>query len=727
MAKFSLKKIAVLVLLTGLWASAAGATIHGDFDANRAKLLGYMVRQQLERHHYSHKPVDDEFSRAAFHLYLKQLDFQKRFLLKDDVARLEGFTNRIDDEFNAGRTELPEIGAALMQKRIPQVQKMAEDLLAGTFDFTTRETLETDAEKLDYCDNLEQLRERWRKILKFQVLSRYLNLLEDEGDQAKPEELRTKARQKVLKSNQNFFDRMLQETPQDHYDRYLNAVTRAFDPHTTYLPPTQKEDFDISMRGSLEGIGATLREEDGYIKVVRIIPGSAAYRQGQLHAEDIILEVAQGSEEPVDVTDTRLREAVALIRGPKGTEVRLTVKSPDGTRKVIPIVRDVVQIEETFVKGATLDDAAGGKRFGYIKIPSFYRDFKMTHNGADGRNATDDVRKELKKMAGSKIEGLILDLRNNGGGALNDAVGIAGLFIETGPVVQVRNSNGRMNVLRDTDPAVEYSGPMVVLVNQFSASASEILAGALQDYGRAIVIGGAHTHGKGTVQTILDLDRNIPLPNMGQYRPLGALKVTTQKFYRINGGSTQYRGVIPDIILPDRMGHLKSGEQYADYSLPWDTVEPTDFVRWPGGLDQIEQLKRQSSQRVSADEDFREITQDAALAREKSEQTLQSLNLEDVRREREEAQKSKTSRSAFHGTGEAEGADEDQDRNAELSEAERRKLWIDETAEDPYVEEAMTLLGDLLAISAEQPGIETAQPAAPKAANGSPYSRRNLQ
>jgi len=324
-----------------------------------------------------------------------------------------------------------------------------------------------------------------------------------------------------------------------------------------------------------------LREEDGYIKVVSIIPGSASARQGKLEAEDSILEVAQKDGDPVEITDMRLRDAVRLIRGPKGTEVRLTVKKPDGVKVVISLIRDVVQIEETFVKSVLLDAPAGGK-IGYIMIPSFYRDFEGTKNGNKARNCTEDTRKAIEDLKKTGINGLILDLRNNGGGSLVDAVDTAGLFIKSGPIVQVKNSSGAQRILNDEDSEIVYDGPLVVLVNQFSASASEIVAAALQDYGRAVIIGGRHTHGKGTVQTLVDMNENIPTLHLRSYDDLGALKVTIQKFYRVTGGSTQYKGVESDIVLPSLFQYLKSGEQYIDYSLPWDQVDPVPFVMYGG-------------------------------------------------------------------------------------------------------------------------------------------------
>jgi len=689
-----------------------------DFQTNRAKILSYLLREQLARNHYSHKTLDDELSQAAFDLYLKQLDAQKRFLLQDDVRRLRRHADRIDDEMNRGQFELPQLGAELLRKRVTRAQQLVEELLAGDFDFSRRETFETDPDKLAFCTTEAELRERWRQVLKYQVLNRFLNLLEDEAtapDKERERQLLSKAREKILKSNRDFFARVLEETVQDHYDRYFDAVARSFDPHTDYLPPAQKEDFDIGMRGSLEGIGATLREEDGYIKVVSIIPGSPSARQGQLHAEDIILMVAQADGEPVDVTDTRLRDAVSLIRGTKGTEVRLTVKKPDGTRLVIPIVRDVVQIEETFVKSAVLKDEKGRQVYGYIKIPSFYRDFQKTRSGETARNVTDDLRAELDKLKGSRIDGLILDLRNNGGGALADAVAVTGLFIEKGPVVQVKNSFGQMDTLSDDDPGVAYAGPLVVLVNQFSASASEILAGALQDYGRAIVIGGKHTHGKGTVQAVVDLDRTLPFPNMTQYTPLGALRVTIQKFYRVSGASTQYRGIVPDITLPDRLDALKTGEQYLDHSLPWDTVAATTYAPWNRQLQAKNELKAKSARRVAAEEDFIAISRDSARAKERMENTLQSLNIDDVRRERSEAKKLQKEMPGWHDDT---AAPEEKEKQAAAGPEEKHRLWLQEVNEDPYTREAMAVLDDLSA----GPAV-AADPVVPADEDRSFYSR----
>ena len=682
-------------LLTPSDASSPTATTE-NYAANRAKLISYVLRNQLARHHYTHKAIDDELSRTAYSLFLKQLDAQKRFLLQSDIDQLKPYSLQIDNEINLGVIELPTIAARIMDQRVLQVQDLVHALLKEEIDFSKNETIETDSDKLTYCRDLPELRERWRKIVKYQLLGRYLNLLEDQkkiestGDKIDTE-IMADAKIKIAKSLDQFFARMLEQEEQDRFDSYFTAVTEAFDPHTNYMPPTQKEDFDISMRGSLEGIGATLREEDGYIKVMQIIPGSAAWRQGELQAEDIILKVAEGKAEAVDITDMRLRDAVSLIRGKKGTEVRLTARKPDGSKIVIPIIRDVVQIDETFARGTTIKDEKNGKTYGYIRIPSFYRDFQESDNG--GRNVTDDVRTEIAKLKNANIDGLILDVRNNGGGALADAVSIAGLFISDGPVVQVRSSNGKTQVLNDDDSKIVYNGPLAVLVNEFSASASEILAGALQDYRRAIVIGSAHTHGKGTVQAMLDLDRDINLRNMDQFLPLGALKVTIQKFYRISGGSTQYRGVVPDIILPDRLQHLKSGEQYLDNSLPWDTIEATDYRPWPQQFAERDWLQGRSQQRIKNDPAWQTINKDAARAKERSEKTLAPLQFSKLRRDWLE--ENKMAEAQRMESGMPKHDEKGSKREPLLTEVDKIKQLGKDTEKDPVAKEAMAVLTDI--------------------------------
>ena len=683
----------IFVLLLTLVPVSSWSKEVDPFDTNRARLLGHMLQQQLSGKHYSQKPTDDALSEAAFDLYLKQLDFQKRFLWQEDADKLTLFKDQIDDSIRRGRLDLPLSGREILNQRITQVQELVTELLEEKIDPTVKESIETDPEKLNYVTDLQEQRERWRKIIKAQTLSDYIGLREDDigvddngallpVDDETAEKLLLQAKEKVGKRTNSRLKRMLEETPQDHYDRYLNVISHAFDPHTSYLPPTSKEDFDIQMSGSLEGIGATLREDDGYIKVVRVIPGSAAARQGQLEADDIILKVAEATADAVDITDTRIRDAVALIRGKKGTEVRLTIKKPDGRQQIVPIIRDVVEIKETFVKGTTVTDEKSGQRFGYIKIPSFYRDY----SGKTDRNCTDDLREELQRQNKENISGLIIDLRNNGGGSLSDAVSVTGLFIKTGPVVQIRNGSGKIRVMSDDDPAVEYTGPMIVLVNRFSASASEILAGALQDYGRALIVGDEHTHGKGTVQALLDLDRFVNLRGMEKYMPLGAVKVTIQKFYRISGESTQEEGVSPDIVLPSRLDGLESGEKYLDNALPWDHIASAEYQHWQAAPENTADLKKSSADRIKQSEDFQEIISDAANAEKRRAETRQSLLLKDMLAERDQF-RDELKRMPAHGMM---NTDDD----------EKKELTLDEKiADDPYVEEGIFLLLDLISAS----------------------------
>lgn len=668
-----------------------------SLNTNRARLLGHILHQQLGSQHYNQKLSDIRLSQTAYDLYIKQLDPQKRFLLQEDVDQLQIHRNQIDSAIRRGRLDLPLAGRELLQERIRQVKTITEAIFDDPLDPDVAEVIETDPDKYEFAANLAELREHWRTNIKFQILSRYISLreidigLDDEGellpvDEQTHAELLNKARENVIKSHNTFLERMLTESEQDHYDRYLDSIARAYDPHTNYMPPTSKEDFDIQMSGSLEGIGATLRDDDGFIRVVRVIPGGAAARQGQLEADDIILKVAEGTTEPVEITNTRLRDAVSLIRGKKGTEVRLTLRKPDGRRLVVPIIRDVVEIEESFVQ-STVIDGVNGNRIGYVKIPSFYRD----HSGKTERNSTDDTRAELVRLQQQGISGLILDLRNNGGGSLTDAVSVSGLFIDGGPVVQVRDSSGSIRSLRDDDRDVAYDGPVIVLVNRFSASASEILAGALQDYDRALIVGDEHTHGKGTVQAVLDLDRFIRLRGMSQYMPLGAAKVTIQKFYRITGDSTQERGIIPDIILPSRLDGLESGEKYMDNALVWDRIAPATYTPWKTPPANLERLQQRSHERISTSEEFLNIQQAAQRAAERRKLTTQSLRLDNMLKERRQLQEEQKNLNVPHGMP---SADVDNGNKS------REEVLIETLKDDPYVQEGKNILADLLSLPA---------------------------
>ncbi|WP_339136318.1 MAG: carboxy terminal-processing peptidase [Candidatus Electrothrix sp. GW3-4] len=680
--------------------SVYGKVMPVEFDLGRNRLIAAMLRSQLSAQHFDHKPFDEQMSKEAYKLYISQLDPKKQFLLASDVAQLDQFADRIDDEISNGHISLPDVGMKLLNKRVEKVGALIDEVMAAGFSPNKKDSLQTDPDKLTAPADRAELKDRWRRSLKLEVLDSYLEAVDKENKKREKEEkalldaestqidqgLWAEAMKKVRKKTDAYLERLLKVSRQEHYNRYFDAVARSFDPHTNYMAPTSKEDFDIHMSGSLEGIGALLREDDGHIKVVRIIPGSAAEAQGQLQAEDVIMSVSEKDGEPVDISSMSIREAVSYIRGPKGTEVRLTVTRADGTRLVIPIVRDVVKLEETYVKSTVIKEEKEGK-VGYIKIPSFYRDFSAGRLGKEGRNVTDDTRAELHKLKKEGINGLILDLRNNGGGSLSDAVNVSGLFLPGGPMVQVKNSQGVIRVLEDKDQDVVYDGPMIVLINQFAASASEIFAAAMQDYGRALVVGGAHTHGKGTVQALLDMNRNLPLLHLKKYDDLGALKVTIQKFYRVNGSSTQYKGVVPDVVLPSMLDYLETGEQYMDNSLPWDTVEEVAHPLWHGSRFDLKRVQEQSRNYVAHSKRFQKIKEESLKAKKRKKETEVPVYLAGVIKERKELEQArKEAREAGVLADEEDEADED----AVAKEGE--KTLDEKLSHDLYVDFAVFLM-----------------------------------
>lgn len=608
--------------------SGSGETKKDLSGQGKNEILLRVLMQGLNSAHFQPEKLDDNFSKKVYGLYLKRLDFNKKFLLQTDIDKLQKYNTKIDDQVQNGSYEFLDTSTRIFNVRSKESQEIYKDILAKPFDFTTEESTELDPEKLKFPKDKAEQREAWRKYLKYQTLVQMAELLEtQEKAQAKKDnktpaktnaELEAEARKKVLKSYDDMYRRISQFDRNDSVSAYINAIANAYDPHTEYFPPKDKASFDIAMTGRLEGIGATLSERDGYIKVAEIVPGSASYRQGELKAGDIILKVAQGNEEPVSVEGMRLDNAVQLVRGKKGTEVRLTVKKPDASVKVISIIRDIVIIEETYAQSALIN---ADKPVGYIKLPGFYADF----DNKGGRNSADDVRKEVEKLKKQNIQGLILDLRNNGGGSLQDAVQMAGLFFERGPVVQVETSGSAPTILEDRDPQVQFDGPLVIMVNQFSASASEILAAAVQDYKRGVIVGSANTFGKGTVQQVFNLDNVVP-SEFNAIKPLGSLKLTTQKFYRVNGGATQLRGVAPDILLPDMYTYLEQGEKDQDYPLPWDEIKPANYKVW-NNQPNIAKLKANSASRVSGNANFKMVTEIAQRMKQQSDNTNRSLKL----------------------------------------------------------------------------------------------------
>ena len=771
-----MKKL-LLVALFGcqavLWATESLEPTRQDV------LLDHIIRQQLTHLHFdrdSH-PIDDKFSKEAFDLYIKRLDFQKMLLLKKDVEKLSQYATSIDDDFIKGQFHLPALAGDIITNNLNQLEPYCNDLLKVPFDFDKEEQFETDPDKMEFCETMDELKNRRRLFIKYQSLGRYLNSLETEKvklavDQKKklnPEafganvnttctlmtasanslasgntelahmhtssnailsangwiisesrdkELRETASSKTLDQVKSYFKKLRGLTHQEHYSRYFNAITAIYDPHTNYMDPSENEDFSIRMSKSLQGIGAMLQEDDDFTKVTQIVPGSASYTQGELKAGDIILRVAEGATgEEIDITGMRIREVVNYIRGEKGTVVRLTVKKPDGVIKIISIVRDIVKLENALAKSTTISTDTK-ETFGYVYLPDFYRDVK----DPSARNCTDDVRNEIEALKKQGVKGLVFDLRGNGGGFLEDARTIAGLFIESGPIVQVKDHQSTVNVLRDDDGKVTFDGPMVVLVDQFSASASEILAAALQDYNRAVIIGSKQTHGKGTVQHLLSLDQQVP-DRFRQGANLGNLKLTIQKFYRINGGSTQIEGVQSDIVLPDDKDYMESEERYLDHALPYDRISTLNFRAWGEPLP-LAALKSKSDARVQQNEIFKAIAERGTRLTVKSKDTMVLLSQKAMLKDRDDAKedseryqklldnlKSKLDPVAFAKEQKEKETTppkdpEDSDDEVAVSDnskktpdeikAEEFERWQSAIRMDPYVRESIHVLTDLI-------------------------------
>jgi len=614
-------------------------------SGRKEKVLLEVLTRSLEQGHYEAYKIDDLISARLYKKYVENLDYGKRYFLKSDIEELDKFKYKIDDEINNREFIFFNKTVELIEKRQAEVEALYSEILEKPFNFDKKEKLETDSEKQDYPKNEKERKERWRKLLKYQTLVKLNNLLTiqenaiaDKDSTIKVETfeaLEKKAREKIAKDYKEVFRRLNRIEEKDRLSVYLNALTESYDPHSGFMPPKEKANFDIRMSGKLEGIGAQLQEQnDGYIKVSSIVPGSASWKQGQLKAGDLILKVAQGDGEPLNIVGMRIDDAVQHIRGKKGTEVRLSIKKPDGSIVIIPIIRDIVVLEETYAKSAVLKKNGSDFKAGYIYLPSFYVDF----NDRNGRHCSKDVALEIEKLKRQNVDGIILDLRNNGGGSLPDVVDMAGLFIEEGPIVQVKGRYGKPYILKDRDSRVQYDGKLIVLVNTMSASASEIMAAAMQDYDRAIIVGSPITYGKGTVQKMLNLDQLLN-NSYDDVKPLGSLKLTIQKFYRINGGTNQLKGVEADIDLPDLYGGIEIGERELDDVIPWDEIDAVKYKKWNNSVKDINTLRENSKKRVAANKDFDLVIENSERMRKQRGITEYSLNLKKYRATHKELKK----------------------------------------------------------------------------------------
>ncbi|MBN1338189.1 MAG: carboxy terminal-processing peptidase [Bacteroidales bacterium] len=674
----------------------------GNSDDQRRELLIKVMQFAINSGHYQPGSFNDSFSSRAFGIYIERLDYNKRFLLREDYLALKKFENKLDDAFLQINFEFLDKSVDIIEERIDESDKYFHDILSRPFDFSKDEILELDPEKLDFAASHAELKDRWRLSLKYETLVRLNDMLEEQEKAMQKSdtvteksfsELEAEAREKILERYEDWFHRLSQLNEDDRLNLYVNSLVNVLDPHTQYFPPRDKENFDIRFSGQLEGIGAQLTQKDIYIEVVRIVPGSPSWKLGELEVGDQILKVKQENEEPVDVVDMRLDDAVQLIRGPKGSTVTLTVKKLDGNLRDISIVRDVVILEETYAKSAVVTDPESNIKIGYIKLPSFYVDF----DNKEGRKCSEDIRKELAKLEKEKIEGLIFDLRDNGGGSLEDVVSIAGLFIDQGPVVQVNGKGGTKRVLRDNDAGIHYDGPLLVMVNPISASASEIFAAAMKDYGRALIIGSSSTYGKGTVQNFTELDRMVSRAP-GDMAPLGSLKMTVQKFYRINGESTQLKGVVPDVVMPDYYSYIDFGEKDLDFAMEWDEIQPLPYNHWNASYD-FDFISGISSKRIAGDTLFMLVDENGKRLKDIREETGISLNYDAFKRDQEkrEEEGKKYDRIGKDTLGlQPFALQEDRLEMAnDTAKIARTEAWLTNLKKDVYLFEAMNIMQDI--------------------------------
>ena len=662
-------------------------------EPNKDRLLVDLVSYVLDKLHYDPQIINDDFSIKVYDDFIDAVDSQKRFLLKSDLELFSQFKLSIDDQINSSDIAFFNIVYETLKTRIDEVEGFYSEILEVPFSFQIDEEINLDYENLEYAINSAELKKIWRKRLKLSALDGYASKKEikDNKEAISEEEIEKESRTAILENLKDFFQFNSELKRSDWFSIYLNSIVTQFDPHTSYLAPEAKEAFDQNISGKFQGIGARLFKRNQQVEISEIIIGGPVWRDNLLNVGDIIIAVAQSAdEEPTEISLMKLSDATDLIKGEKGTSVFLTVKRVDGGVEQIQITRDIVELEETYAKSSIIKDDSNV--YGLINLPRFYVDF----DDYGERNAASDIKKEILELKNKDINGLILDLRNNGGGSLKTVVDITGFFIEKGPVVQVKSIGGRKEILKDNDPSIIWDGPLVILVNEFSASASEILAAALQDYNRAIILGSKQTYGKGTVQNIIDLNNVI---SGNTYGDLGSLKITTDKFYRINGGSTQLEGVKSDLIFPNRYSYIDIGEKDLENPLSWDKIDPARYDNSVKVFNYAQAITN-SKERIGQNEYFSIIDNHAKLIKAKQEDKTISLDYISYKKDQEDF-KLQSDKLKVIEEFNSPYLFEWNDNNLNLNSSynvdmkEKRDRWIESLQKDIYVDEAMNLLKDL--------------------------------
>ena len=608
------KFLATVVFVGGLF--FAFKTFNNDpaesLELRHRKLLT-TIGHLLESEHYNPRKIDDSFSGEVFEAYLKALDPEKNMFIQADIDSLAQFKKTIDDEIHGSKIAFQPSVSKMYDRRYQEVQQIFESIIKAPFDFSIDDSIKLDTDSINYASNLDDRYKRWYQIIKYKCLERYATLIEDrasreknskQADTAKTKaadkfvyksdaELEVEARNTIAKSYRKRFEQQNKTFNEEKkFDLFLNSITSLMDPHTDYFAPVEKRSFTEQMSGVIYGIGAQLGADDNGVKIAVITPGGPAWKSGQLLVNDVIVKVAQGNQEPVDIAGYEVTDAVKLIRGDLGTEVRLTVKKPDGSIKIVALRREKIVLDEGYARSAVITN--GNEKIGYILLPDFYADFERE----DGHRCSKDVAEEVKKLKAEKVSSIIIDVRYNGGGSLYEVVQMVGLFIDKGPVVQIRDKEGRSQVLADETPGILYDGPLVVMVNEFSASASEIFAGAIQDYKRGIIVGSTSTYGKGTVQRNVAFGK--PMDSLGIQTEYGAVKLTFQKFYRVTGSSTQKKGVVSDVVFPDEYELLKYREKDIPSALNWDVIQTVPYKPWVSNYN-ITKIALDATKKIEAD------------------------------------------------------------------------------------------------------------------------------
>lgn len=695
----------ILILTAGSLFLAFQTQGKSDRDNPKSKYTKIIrhVGVLLEQGHYSPKAIDDQFSKLVLKKFIQELDGDKNVFLQSDIESFKKFENKIDDEIHGSELISFFSISDVYINRLKETAGLYTDILSKPFDFLKAEEVMLDREKLDHPKTESERKSIWRKRLKYLTLDR-LNMMLDEREKntgkadfkfKADSTLEREARDAVRKQIDRYFaTKITRENNDENFSTFINAITGNMDPHTNYFAPVDKRSFEEDLKGSFYGIGAQLKEDDGKIKISALITGGPAWKGGELKAEDEVIKVAQGKEEPVDVTGYSVTDAVKIIRGAKkGTEVRLTVRRLDGSVHVIPIIRDEIKLDDKFAKSAIINS---DHKVGYIYLPEFYVDFA----NPNGAKCSDDIAKEIEKLKAENVEGIIMDLRGNGGGSLPEVVKMVGLFIEDGPVCVVKGREEKPYQWKDKDKSVLYTGPLTVLVDEFSASASEIFAAAIQDYKRGIVIGSTSTYGKGTVQ------RNIPLNpesenglfSNKEVEDLGSVKLTLQKFYRINGGATQLKGVTPDIVIPDRMEYLKFREKDNNASLAWDEIGKSDYKTWTSTISNDVVIKY-SGQQIANNTTFNKIKASISWLEKYNDKPF-SLNLKQYKEEQKQFKvKLKELDDLYKINKELSVkniAADTVDINAAKEKIEKNTQWLKRVSNDIYIDETVKVMNNMI-------------------------------